>query len=130
MANVWGVPAGGVPPPKMDWADEMDKVEESPADEAFPTLGAAAKAPPPKKKEKAKPVKLGLQDFIKGSGPSEVELRMQLPTGSRGKVDGEESATGLGGAFKDYGGERRGALDQAAITGRWAAAAGGSLGAI
>lgn len=108
MANAWGVK------PATNWAEEVDAAEAQnggPLSEAFPSLGEAIKAPKDAKPVKKKPVKLGLGAFIGSSRtqPSEAELRLQLPTSSRGKVEGEEGDSGaLGGAFKDYGGERRG----------------------
>jgi len=46
----------------------------------------------------------------RGAPMSEKEILLSLPTGSRGKVEGEEEAgpPGLGGAFREYGGDRGG----------------------
>ncbi len=110
MANAWRGSS-------QNWAEEVDAAEAQNggplttasfptlADASFPSLSEATKG------GKKKPQKMALGEFMKAAklGPSEAELRAQLPTASRGKVPGEEREAGaLGGAFKDYGGDRRG----------------------
>jgi len=94
------------------------------AEDDFPSLSMAAAKPVSKKK---KAVKLDMRTFLagggaaptssasqpfkasRGGGPTnDKEILMSLPTGSRGKVEGEEAdgPSGMGGAFKDYGGDR------------------------
>ena len=123
MAAAWGKPAGGA------WADDVDEQEQK-GTLAAPTLGAplalkednfpslsAAKEAPSKKKAKAKPVALGA--FL-AAGPAggaaranldEKSILLSLPKGSSGAPREEAGAGGLGGAFKDYGGQRDGAWD-------------------
>lgn len=105
MANAWGVSTKG---PATNWADDVDQAEENGVlTEAFPTLGQAAKAPAPSKKEKPKkPVKMSLSQLM----ATDADLKAQLPTGSRGKGagDDERDSGALGGGFGGYGGERRG----------------------
>lgn len=115
--SVWGKPAGGA------WADDVDEQEQkgtlaAPAplsfkeDKAFPSLAAAVKEPAGKKKVRAKPVPLGA--FIAGGGAArtavdEKAILLSLPKGSSGAPREEGAPGGLGGAFKDYGGDRGGA---------------------
>lgn len=113
--------AWAIKPGTVDWADEVEaeEVKSGPVvdEEAFPTLGEASKAPQPKGKaaKKGKGTKMGLNDFLsvqagrKGQA-SDAELLMQLPKGSSGLPREERDANALGGAFRDYGGDRQGAL--------------------
>ncbi len=92
--------------------------EEAKDNDDFPSLAQAAKVPPKAPAKKKKGQKMGLGELIqqvqtapssgRRDGPmSEREILMSLPTSSRGKVDGEgDSRPGLGGGFKEYGGER------------------------
>mmetsp|Transcript_6077 Transcript_6077/g.15072 ORF Transcript_6077/g.15072 Transcript_6077/m.15072 type:complete len:557 (-) Transcript_6077:911-2581(-) len=81
-------------------------------DDDFPSLGAAAKAAPKPAKKKVQ--KMSLAEFTgaaKGAPPVSADILAMLPKSSRGKVDGEEpAARGLGGGFKDYGGDRGGGM--------------------
>jgi hypothetical protein len=119
---------------KDSWADDVEaeaeagggKIEAPPADNAaFPSLGEAAKQAP---KQKKKGQKMDMRTFMQQAGgppaPSsgrfvptsgrapvnEKEILLSLPTGSKGRVEGEEDAgpPGMGGAFRDYGGDRAG----------------------
>ena len=110
--------------PTGAWADDVAHEEAqtgaplvAPVNEAaFPSLDQAMKAAPPGKAKKGKGVKMSLQDFTSGSavpfrsqGPPKMtdeQIRLLLPTGSRGKVEGEDDPNALGGGFKDYGGNR------------------------
>ena len=118
---------GAAPKPGGAWADDVDEQEQHgnlPAaplalkEEAFPSLAAAVKEAPSKKKTKAKPLPLGafLSAGAKSSGSARSALDdkailMNLPKGSSGapREDREGGGSGgLGGAFKDYGGDRGG----------------------
>ncbi len=92
----------------------------------FPSLAEAAKMPAQPKaaaKKKGKGKTLSLAELMsmpsgpgaargpvvpRGGPTNEREILMMLPTTSRGKVEGEEDTGRLGGAFKDYGGDRGG----------------------
>lgn len=112
--SVWGKPSGA-------WADAVDEQEEkhgapAPApfmkEEAFPSLSAAAKEQPSKKKAgKAKPVSLGA--FLGGSQANRApqddkSILLNLPKASSGQPREERDSAALGGAFRDYGGDRGG----------------------
>ena len=84
----------------------------------FPSLGEAVKqAPKPKPK---KGTKMALGDFLGASakapafedkGLQDKQILMSLPTAPRGgpREEGEGRPTGgLGGGFRDYGGDREG----------------------
>jgi hypothetical protein len=90
-------------------------------DAGFPSLAASAapKGPAnkPAKPKKNKGTKLSLADImsapsapVPGLPKDDRAILMNLPTASRGKVEGEADDGGrdgrLGGAFKDYGGRR------------------------
>jgi hypothetical protein len=113
--SVWGKPQGA-------WADDVDEQEQSGnlaaptvpmgKEDAFPSLAAAAKEPAGKKK-KAKAVPLGA--FLGGSASAaarsavdEKSILLSLPKGSSGLPKEERESGGLGGAFRDYGGDRGG----------------------
>ncbi|KAF5833755.1 hypothetical protein DUNSADRAFT_9822 [Dunaliella salina] len=117
---------------KESWADDVDTAEQEgtieappPDNAAFPSLGEAAKQAPQGGKGKKKGMKMDMRTFMQqapgpapaagrfvapGRAPmSEKEILLSLPTGSRGRVEGEEEAGppgGMGGAFRDYGGDR------------------------
>lgn len=79
---------------------------------AFPSLGEAIKQPA-KSTKKGKGTKLNLADFNafpvgRSRQPSDKELLMQLPKSSSGLPKEERGASGLGGGFKEYGGNRQG----------------------
>ncbi|KIY92024.1 hypothetical protein MNEG_15938 [Monoraphidium neglectum] len=116
--SVWGKPGGA-------WADDVEEQEQSgtlaaPAvapykafkEEAFPALSAAKEAP--KKKGKAKPVPLGA--FLGGSAAASARTNLDdkaillaLPKSSTGAPREEGQGGGIGGAFREYGGDRGGA---------------------
>ncbi len=106
---------------------QVDEEEEQngPLDQAFPTLGEAVKVVQKVGKKKTKGTTLSLNEFMTapvqrpgvfaaGSAArgavratEEKSIMLSLPTGSRGKVEGEEQPSGgLGGAFSQYGGDR------------------------
>jgi hypothetical protein len=117
-------PAWGVAPQANAWADAVDEEEAQhgvaaplplPEDD-FPSLGAAVKqgkdAGAKTKKPKGQKMDLGV--FLGGAArhaaPSrnnDNELLMALPKASSG-LPREEGGGRLGGAFKDYGGQRDG----------------------
>lgn len=85
----------------------------------FPTLGEANKeaARPGGKGKSKKGTKLGLQEFLgkPGGGSStytdkmsDKEILLNLPTAPRGGPREEGPPGGLGGGFRDYGGDREG----------------------
>jgi len=114
--GVWGKPAGGA------WADDVDEQEHAGTlagpplalkEEAFPSLSAAAKEAP-KKKGKGKTLPLGA--FLAGAerggaraAADEKAILLNLPKASSGAPREEREGGGLGGAFRDYGGDRGGA---------------------
>lgn len=114
--NAWGAPTGGA---SNSWADDVHEEEQAGTlpNLDFPTLGEAAKAPPPAKK-KVKGQKLGLGQFLAaGGGPApppvtsritDADILRQLPTAPRADRDPDEANTmgGLGGGFREYGGDR------------------------
>lgn len=125
MAGAWGAPTSGA------WAAQVDEEEEAnggalsapvaPApvpfghDKAFPTLGEAVKKKD-SKKDKKKPQKMNLADFQSSYKPpsqtrrpaaSDDQIKLSLPTAPRARSD-DAPSSGLGGAFKDYGGARVG----------------------
>jgi hypothetical protein len=112
MDSAWGIKPGS-------WAEDVEQEEAKNGplrDEAFPTLGEAVKQDPKAVKTggKKKPVKMGLTDFLgaqtaRRSAPSDKELLMALPKGSSGLPREDRESKGLGGGFKDYGGNRDGA---------------------
>jgi len=112
-----------------------EPLKKKDGDELFPSLGAAAKAP----KKKGKPVKMSLSDFAaepvgssgssgayrapgRGGGGGRWGDDVVLPTGPSARPDDEDDAQRpggmkygdekLGGAFKDYGGDRGGGRDR------------------
>jgi hypothetical protein len=128
MSGVWGAPPS---------AARDDDGEAAPApspaafptlggkEAAFPTLGAAAAVKTTKKKAKQT---MSLADFNAGAassaapraagggsayraplGRSMGDDDIVLPTGPRARDDDEEGPPGIGGAFRDYGGDRGGA---------------------
>ncbi len=112
--SVWGKPGGA-------WADDVDEQEHAGTlaapplalkEEAFPSLAAAVKEVPSKKKaQKGKPVPLGA--FLGGGAANRApvddkSILLSLPKGSSGLPREERESGGLGGAFRDYGGDRGG----------------------
>jgi hypothetical protein len=83
------------------------------SEEAFPSLDEAVKAVPGKSK-KAKPQKMSIAAFQAAGSRSrqlsDKELLQQLPKGSSGLPKEEREGGALGGAFRDYGGNRDGGL--------------------
>lgn len=133
-------------PKPASWADEVAGEAEAgtlqvnvpaPDNAAFPTLGEAAKQPP---KSKKKGQKMDIHTFMANtpSGPassaggrfvvaarlppSARDILASLPTSSRGKVEGEEELGGMGGAFRDYGGDRGGEPGRMGRAPGWGAA--------
>ena len=121
-----GVESLGAPPPG---AFPSLGAESAPAEDssAFPTLGAAAKAPA----KKSKGVKLSLAEFAGSAGGGGSSYAppgrsggggfgrggddIVLPSGPRiDRPEGEEERRGggLGGGFKEYGGDRYGGGDR------------------
>ena len=123
--------AWGAPQPGSAWASQMEEKEaaDAPApvadsfpvlgakEEAFPTLGAAKSA------KKGKKQTMSLAEFAAspaGGGSSGSyraptsraavpDVGLILPTGPRARAEGEdEQRQTLGGAFRDYGGDRGG----------------------
>ena len=109
------------------WAEEVEEAEQQNGgslpnvnEEAFPSLSAAAAKPEPKGKKKQKE-KLSLGAFLAGGAAGggarqsarapadDSSLLLNLPKGSSGIRDTDREAGGLGGAFKEYGGQREGA---------------------
>lgn len=141
--SAWGVPVAGAGGSGA-WADDVDEQEQhgnlpaAPApgaplalkEEAFPSLAAAAKEVPSKKKSKAKPLPLGA--FLSASAKASASgsrsalddkaILLNLPKGSSGlpKEDREAGGGGLGGAFKDYGGDRGGERERERLIEPWA----------
>jgi hypothetical protein len=111
MESAWGIKPGS-------WAEDVEQEEAKNGpllDEAFPTLGEAVKEPKaPKAAGKKKPVKMALGDFMSSSSArrtaSDKEILMALPKGSSGLPREERDSKALGGGFKDYGGNRDGAV--------------------
>lgn len=123
----WGTAAAAAPPP-VAWATEEG--EAQPAPDSFPVLGANVNAFPTLgvavKVKKTKKQAMSLADFNASATPSTPgsggyrapgssgrglpdDTFLVLPTGPRAREDGEEdSRPGLGGAFRDYGGDRGG----------------------
>lgn len=109
--SVWGKPSGSA------WADDVDEQEQSGnlaapvafgKEEAFPSLSAAVKEAPKKKKAQ----KLSLNQFLSagagGGSREDAAILSALPKSSSGAPREERGAGGLGGAFKEYGGDRGG----------------------
>ncbi len=129
MTSVWGAPAV-----KDEGGEEA--AAPSPAafptlggkESAFPTLGAAAAVKTTKKKAKQT---MSLADFNAGASSTPARAagggggsayrapvgrmgdddNIQLPTGPRVRDDEEGGPPGIGGAFRDYGGDRGGAAE-------------------
>ena len=121
--SAWGPPSSGA------WANQVDEEEEenggeldpvpapSPAafpalggETAFPALGESINIRDSKKDRKQKKVKqtMPLQAFV-AAGRKEPEV-VNLPTGPRQRTaEEEERRGGLGGGFRNYGGDRGGA---------------------
>lgn len=107
MTSAWGTQSSSA------WADEVDQQEarNGKLDDAFPTLGEAAKAEKGGKGKKKSVQKMSFADFL-GNGRaaggdsfaagSDKSILMSLPTAPRGRVEGEESF-GLGGGFNKFG---------------------------
>jgi hypothetical protein len=111
MPAAWGIRPGA----SGTWAEEVDAEEERNGplrDEAFPSLNEAAKSEK-KPSKKTKPVKMNLGSFmatsVGRSSQSDKQILMNLPKGSSGLPREEREPGALGGAFKDYGGDRQGA---------------------
>ena len=116
--------------PASSWADTVDEeveagthklhqeVAAAPPSADFPSLAEAKNAPNPKPKAPKKGQKMSMAEFLGGTkaaapvaarGFNEKAILLSLPTASRGRdgTEGQEQDAGrLGGAFKDYGGER------------------------
>ncbi|CAD7697506.1 unnamed protein product [Ostreobium quekettii] len=123
MASPWAKPAAKV----TDWSEQVDEEEAAnggginppePArldEEAFPSLGDAAKAKGPKKKRGGQKMSLG--EFVGGggeggrrrigAGKSDREIVMSLPTAPRERGPGEEDGGWGGGYRSGYGGGYR-----------------------
>lgn len=113
-----GESAWGIKPGAASWAEDVENEEARIGgplkdEEAFPSLGEAVKAGAgkgAKTSKKGKPLKMGLNDFLaapsRRTAESDKELLMKLPKGSSGLPREERDPNALGGAFKDYGGER------------------------
>ncbi len=75
----------------------------------FPSLGMAVKVKETKKDKQKKKQTMSLTDFMKsgaGSRQTDDNILMSLPTAPRARAPGEESAErGLGGGFREYGGQ-------------------------
>lgn len=131
-------PAWGVAPQANAWADAVDEEEAQhgvpPAplplpEDDFPSLGAAVKQGKDAgaKTKKPKGQKMDLGAFLGGGGraaaPSRTndnELLMALPKASSGLPREERGSGALGGAFKDYGGQRDGGFPgQRAAAAAW-----------
>jgi hypothetical protein len=81
------------------------------SEEAFPSLGEVAKKDV-KGSKKGKGTKLSLSDFAafpvgRSRQLSDKEILLQLPKGSSGLPKEDRDGKGLGGGFKDYGGNRQ-----------------------
>lgn len=114
---VWGVPATA----PGAWADDEPEEEHKavstapppgPDPNSFPSLGEAVKQGQPKKK-KGQKVHLGeflavpARTTVGPRGPSDQDILASLPTAPRGERGDDAGAdSGLGGAFKEYGGNR------------------------
>lgn len=118
--------AWGGPPSTGAWANQVEEEEEENGGElepvpapsatafpalggetAFPALGDAINVKDSKKDRKNKKVKntMSLGAFV-AAGRKEPEV-VNLPTGPRQRAaDEEEKRGGLGGGFKNYGGDR------------------------
>lgn len=118
--------AWGGPPSTGAWANQIEEEEEENGGEldpvpapsatafpalggetAFPALGDAINVKDSKKDRKNKKVKntMSLGAFV-AAGRKEPEI-VNLPTGPRQRAaDEEEKRGGLGGGFKNYGGDR------------------------
>ncbi|EFJ41517.1 hypothetical protein VOLCADRAFT_121634 [Volvox carteri f. nagariensis] len=107
------------------WADQVESEEATHGALAnnsdFPTLGEAAAAKPQGKSKAKKGVKLGFGEFLSmptggrgdfaDKGLADKQILMSLPTAPRGgpREDGDgRPPGGLGGGFRDYGGDREG----------------------
>eukprot|EP00882_Tetradesmus_deserticola_P004896 GHRQ01005159.1.p1 GENE.GHRQ01005159.1~~GHRQ01005159.1.p1 ORF type:complete len:166 (+),score=33.57 GHRQ01005159.1:133-630(+) len=111
MDSAWGIKPGS-------WAEDVEQEEAKNGplrdEEAFPTLGEAIKQEPKAAKAggKKKPVKMGLTDFLGAQTArrtaSDKEILISLPKGSSGLPREDRDSKGLGGGFKDYGGNRDG----------------------
>lgn len=119
---VWGTPATTAATAPGAWADDEPEEEDKVAPPAapsvdpnlFPSLGEAVKQQQPKKK---KGQKLHLGEFLAVParttvggfrGPSDQEILASLPTAPRADRgdDGGADSVGIGGGFKEYGGNR------------------------
>jgi len=118
--------AWGLPPSSGAWSNQVDEEEEANGGElapppaalpaafpilggktAFPALGEALSMKDSKKERKQKKVKqaMSLGAFV-AAGKKEPEI-IDLPTGPRQRSEHEEAKKGgLGGGFKNYGGDR------------------------
>ena len=127
MAGAWGMPTSGA------WSQQVEKEEEEQGGEiqapapapvptfaqnaAFPTLGDAVKKKESKRDKKPKAQKMNLADFQTSYKPptasrrptmNDDQILSSLPTAPRTRGDDDGAPSGLGGAFKDYGGRDRG----------------------
>lgn len=94
---------------------EAEEAKHGPlvSEEAFPSLGESSKQPGGKSSKKGKGTKLSLSQFGafqvgRSRQLSDKEILLQLPKGSSGLPKEERDSKGLGGGFKDYGGNRQG----------------------
>ena len=120
--------AWGAAPKSGAWATQVDEEEEenggilapippaSPAaafpalggDQSFPSLGEVASMKETKKDRKKKTVqKMPLGAFVAAGAKARDTSDVSLPTAPRARTDEEEEKSrGLGGGFKNYGGDR------------------------
>lgn len=119
--------AWGAKPTAGAWATQVDEEEEENGGElapvpaaavqqfpalggdkkAFPSLGETATLKDTKKERKKRQVqKISLGAFVAAGKKKEPEV-INLPTAPRARSDNdEEKRDGLGGGFKNYGGDR------------------------
>ena len=79
------------------------------APEAFPSLGETANVKETKKDKKKKQQKMSLTSFMAASTARKEEV-INLPTAPRARSDDDAPKAGLGGGFKNYGGDRGSSL--------------------
>ena len=117
--------AWGAAPKSGAWATQVDEEEEEnggilapipaasavPAlggDQSFPSLGEVASMKETKKDRKKKTVqKMPLGAFVAAGAKARDTSDVSLPTAPRTRTEEEEEKSrGLGGGFKNYGGDR------------------------
>ena len=122
--------AWGGPPSSGAWANQIEEEEEENGGEldpvptqtatafpalggptGFPALGEAINIRDSKKDRKKKGTPIPLSTFV-AAGKKEPEA-INLPTGPRQRsAEDEEKRGGLGGGFKNYGGDRSRPFDK------------------